>query len=97
MLKLMGFRENSGSFIPAGQTEEISYSKYDFSLITDEDPRYVGYSTVWRGMNHISIPVNRFTELTGLENPKDLAGKEVIPDFGIRYGKPYLYGIKIAK
>ncbi len=97
MLRLMGFRKNEGKFIPEGETKEISYSKYDFSLITDENPNYYGYSTVWRGMNHISIPTNKFTELTGLETPEELSGLDVIPDFGVRYGKPYLYGIQIIK
>lgn len=97
MIKIVGFRDYKGEFVPEGKTEKVAFHNYDFSFITDENNAYNGLATIWNGYKAISVSAAKLKTICGVENPADLVGKEIRPYYVPRYGRVVLERIEIVK
>ena len=90
MFKLTGFRKSEGEF------NGHQYSNYVYDFIHNENDLYVGYSTSYKGMTHLTIPTKKLHDIAGVDSPEKLVNKNVKPvwDFGFE-GKAKLVRLEI--
>lgn len=90
MFKITGYRKSEGEF------NGHQYSNYVFDFIHNENSAYVGYSTSYKGMSHITISASKLNEIAGVDSPEKLVNKNVAPSWDIGFeGKAKLARLAI--
>ena len=90
MFKITGYKKSEGEF------NGHKYNNIVFDFIHNENSAYVGYSTSYKGMTHITIPADKLSDIAGVNNPDQLVNKNVTPSWDIGFeGKAKLARLTI--